>query len=95
MATPYKMKGHTLPGIKQKASPVKILGIATLTAAALAKAAAASAAAAAVTQGVGAISKKNASKKAEKLDLKNEAKKKTEESTQAISGDMGSKTKIV
>lgn len=88
----FKMKGHSLPGPNQKKSPAKILGIATLTTAALIKAAVGGAISAGVSKGVGAISKAKASKKADKLDAQNKAKEASAKSTDM--GDLGTKTKI-
>lgn len=93
MATPYKMKGHSLPGPNQKKSPMKEPISALFTAAALTKAAIAAAASAAIGKGVGAISKAKASKKADKLDAQNKAKEASDKSTEGM-GDIGSKTKL-
>jgi hypothetical protein len=91
--SPYKMKGHSLPGPNQKESPAKILGIAALTTAMLVKAAIGGAVSAGVGKGIGAISKAKASKKADKLDAQNKAKEASDKSTEGM-GDVGSKTKL-
>ena len=73
MGTPFKMKGHTLPGPNQKKSPMKIepiSGIAAIiggikaatTAAALAKAATTAVIATGVGKGASAIGKGKARK---------------------------------
>tara|TARA_R100001377_G_C3180189_1_gene106333 strand:+ start:246 stop:521 length:276 start_codon:yes stop_codon:yes gene_type:complete len=89
MGTPYKMKGHTLPGIKQKESPAKLLGIAALTTAALVKAAIGGAVSAGIGKGVGAISKAKAKKEA----AKNKANEAAIRSTEGMGG-IGTKTKL-
>jgi hypothetical protein len=90
--SPYKMKGHSLPGPNQKKSPTKILGIAALTAAMLAKAAVGGAVSAGIGKGVGAIAKGNAKKKATKADAQNKAKEASAKSTDM--GEIGTKSKI-
>ena len=91
--TPYKMKGHSLPGPNQKKSPAKFV-FTTAAIIAAAKAAAISGAASAVVgKGVSAISKAKASKKADKLDAQNKAKEASAKSTEGM-GDIGSKTKL-
>ena len=90
--SPYKMKGHSLPGPNQKKSPAKILGIAALTTAMLVKAAAGGAASAVVGKSVGAISKAKAKKKATKADAENKAKEASAKSTDM--GEIGTKTNI-
>jgi len=96
MASPYKMKGHTLPGPNQKKSPMKLDPL-TLTALAIAaaKGAAMAAGGTAITKGVGALSNKAKNKKEEKAaDL--EAKKQgLADQQSAMSGEIGTKTKIV
>jgi hypothetical protein len=90
--SPYKMKGHSLPGPNQKKSPAKLLGIAALTTAALIKAAVGGAVSAGVGKGVGAISKAKAKKKATKADAQNKAKEASAKSTDM--GEIGTKTNI-
>jgi hypothetical protein len=91
--TPYKMKGHSLPGPNQKKSPARILGIAALTTAMLVKAAVGGAVSAGVGKGIGAVSEAKASKKADKLNAQNKAKEAYAKSTEGM-GDIGSKTKL-
>tara|TARA_R110002167_G_scaffold270164_1_gene476650 strand:+ start:168 stop:461 length:294 start_codon:yes stop_codon:yes gene_type:complete len=91
--TPYKMKGHSLPGPNQKKSPAKILGIAALTTAMLVKAAVGGAVSAGVGKSISAVNKAKASKKADKLDAQNKAKEASAKSTEGM-GDIGSKTKL-
>jgi len=93
--SPYKMKGHSLPGPNQKKSPARDFGLISgpITAAAIAKAAAVAAASAAASKGIGAISKAKAKKKADKLSSQNEAKEASAKSTEGM-GDIGSKTKL-
>tara|TARA_R110002153_G_scaffold253679_1_gene411804 strand:+ start:626 stop:919 length:294 start_codon:yes stop_codon:yes gene_type:complete len=90
--SPYKMKGHSLPGPNQKKSPAKILGIAALTTAMLVKAAVGGAVSAGVSKGVGAISKAKAKKIAEKAGAQNKAKEASAKS--ADMGEIGTKTNI-
>ena len=90
--SPYKMKGHSLPGPNQKKSPTKILGIAALTAAMLAKAAVGGAVSAGIGKGIGAISKAKAKKRATKADAQNKAKEASAKSTDM--GEIGTKSKI-
>jgi hypothetical protein len=90
--SPYKMKGHSLPGPNQKKSPAKILGIAALTAAALAKAAVGGAVSAGIGKGIGAISKAKAKKRATKADAQNKAREASAKSTDM--GELGTKSKI-
>jgi len=93
MGTPYKMKGHTLPGIKQKESPAKFVFTAAALAALATKAAIAGTVSAGISKGVGAISKAKASKKADKLNAQNKAKEASVKSTEGM-GDIGTKTKL-
>jgi hypothetical protein len=95
MATPFKMKGHTLPGPNQKVSPTKDFGLISgpLIAAGIAKAAAAAAASAAVSKGVGAISKAKAKKAGKISEAQGKAKEASAKSTEGM-GDIGSKTKL-
>ena len=90
--SPYKMKGHSLPGPNQKKSPAKILGIAALTTAMLVKAAVGGAVSAGVGKGVGAISKAKAKKRATKAGAQNKAKEASAKS--ADMGEIGTKTNI-
>jgi hypothetical protein len=91
--TPYKMKGHSLPGPNQKKSPAKFVFTTAAIIAAAKAAAISGAVSAAVGKGVGAISKAKASKKADKLDAQNKAKEASAKSTEGM-GDIGSKTKL-
>jgi len=86
MGTPYKMKGHTLPGIKQKKSPVKDFGLISgpLIAAAVS---------AAIGAGAKAAAKPGQRKKAAKLEAQNKAKEASAKSTEGM-GDIGTKTKL-
>ena len=101
MATPYKMKGHTLPGPNQKASPAKDFGLisgpiiaAALTKAALAKAALTAAVSTGIGKGIGAISKNQTTKKAEIKEKQTDAKIASRRGTEGITKDIGSKTKL-
>tara|TARA_R110002096_G_scaffold158180_1_gene323486 strand:+ start:222 stop:515 length:294 start_codon:yes stop_codon:yes gene_type:complete len=97
MGTPFKMKGHTLPGPNQKKSPARDFGLISgpLTAMAIAKAAAVAAASAAASKGIGAISKAKADKKAEQAEAKGRRAQASNKTTAATSGDIGTKTKLV
>ena len=86
MATPFKMKGHTLPGPNQKKSPMKepfsttgLIVSGVLTAAAAAK------------QAADAKRKKTEAKKA-KASAEGQAA--TESQQAGISGEMGGSSKI-
>ena len=85
MATPFKMKGHTLPGIKQKKSPMHIDPI-TLSALIGAGVSIAS-------KGVKGIAAKKAAKKAEEGAKKKEARDAATAGADAASVE-GSKTKL-
>ena len=91
MATPFKMKGHTLPGPKQKVSPMKE----PFTLAAAGIIAAKAAIAAGVVTGISAIAKADAKKKAEKIEKESEAKVATKDVASSMEKDIGTKTKIV
>ena len=93
MGTPYKMKGHSLPGPNQKKSPAKFVFTAAALAALAAKAAIGGAVSAGVSKGVGAISKAKATKKADKVGAQNKAKEASAKSIEGM-GDIGSKTKL-
>jgi len=89
MATPYKMKGHTLPGIKQKKSPMKeplsALAVGLITAGATS----------ALSAGTSAIAAKRAKKKeAKALAKANEQDAKTT-GIESMGKKMGSSTKLV
>ena len=99
MATPYKMTGHTLPGIKQrKPAPAKFLGITALM---VGKALVAAGAGAAVNAGVGAITGANRRKKIKndnKIAAAAEQKRLAAEKTQeAMEGDksMGKNNSLI
>jgi len=84
MGTPFKMKGHTLPGIKQDpASPLKEPITAMLIGAGIS----------AATAGAKGLAAKKAATKAEKAAAKSEARDRAQEGASA-SGDIGSKTKL-
>jgi len=83
MGTPFKMKGHTLPGIKQRVSPLKEPITAMLIGAGIS----------AATAGAKGLAAKKAATKAEKAAAKSEARDKAQEGASA-SGDIGSKTKL-
>ena len=88
MATPFKMKGHTLPGPNQKVSPMKEPF--SLTGALIG--AGISAAIGAGTSAISASAKKKAAKKKGKED---EARVATKEVASSMEQDMGTKTKII
>ena len=90
MASPYKMKGHALPGPNQKKSPMKeplsALAIGLLS----------SAAGAAVSGGIGAISKSASNKKAEKAQKEQAAADARENAAASIGKKkIGSSTKLI
>ena len=93
MGTPYKMKGHSLPGPSQKKSPAKFVFTAAALAALAAKAAIGAGASAAIGAGVKAAAKPGQKKKAAKLEAQGKAKEASAKSTQGM-GDIGSKTKL-
>ena len=89
MASPYKMKGHSLPGPNQKKSPMK--EPISLTAAILA-----SMAGAAVSGGIGAASKAASNKKAEKAQKEQAAADARENAVASIGKKkIGSSTKLI
>ena len=92
MGTPYKMKGHSLPGPNQKKSPAKFVFTAAALAA-LGKAAIGAGASAAIGAGAKAAAKPGQKKKAAKLEAQNKAKEASAKSTEGM-GDIGSKTKL-
>ena len=84
MGTPFKMKGHTLPGIKQDpASPLKEPITAMLIGAGIS----------AATAGAKGLAAKKAAKKAEKAAAKGEARDAAAAGADAA-GVEGSKTKL-
>ena len=87
MASPYKMKGHALPGPNQKKSPMKL----PITTAILA-----SMAGAAVSGGIGALSKSASNKKAEKAQKEQAAREASENAAASIGKKkIGSSTKLI
>jgi len=87
MATPFKMKGHTLPGPNQKKSPMHLDPI-TLSALIAGGVSAA-------TAGVGGLAKSAAKEKAEKKGKKDAARDKAQEGAAALGETkMGGKTKL-
>jgi len=96
MASPYKMKGHTLPGPNQKKSPLKLDPL-TLTALAIAagKGADMAAGGTAIAKGVGALSNKAKKKKEQKAKDQAATQQGLADQQSAMGGDIGSKTKIV
>ena len=85
MGSPFKMKGHTLPGPNQKVSPMKEPFTTALITAGIGAALSGGSAA---LQGA---AKKKAAKKKAKEDKSREA---TQEVAGSMEQDMGSKTKI-
>jgi len=103
MATPFKMKGHTLPGIKQKESPTKfVFTTAAIIAAAkaaaattLGKAVVGAGASAVIGAGAKAAAKPGQKKRAKEEEARGKARDEQAKSTNANSGEIGSKSKIV
>ena len=98
--SPYKMKGHSLPGPNQKKSPTKfVFTTAAIIAAAkaaaattLGKAAIGAGASAAIGAGAKAAAKPGQRRKAAKLEAQNKAKEASAKSTDM--GELGTKSKI-
>ena len=86
MGTPFKMKGHTLPGIKQRVSPLRLepVTIAAIIGAGVS----------AATAGAKGIAAKNKAKKDEKKASKDEAIAKSQSGADALASGEGSKTKL-
>ena len=87
MGTPFKMKGHTLPGIKQ--NPASPLRLEPVTIAAII-----GAGVTAATAGAKGIAAKNKAKKDEKKASKDEAIAKSQSGADALASGEGSKTKL-
>tara|TARA_R100000935_G_C2795602_1_gene148009 strand:+ start:193 stop:477 length:285 start_codon:yes stop_codon:yes gene_type:complete len=94
MAKPFKMKGHSLPGPNQK-SPAKFLITGAMIAIAAAKAAAGTLASLAVNEGVKAAKKPGEKKKQKELESKEREALAKEKAANAMSGEIGSSSKIV
>ena len=87
MGTPFKMKGHTLPGIKQNsASPLRLepVTIAAIIGAGVT----------AATAGAKGIAAKNKAKKDEEARLKELAIEESKAGADALASGEGSKTKL-
>ena len=87
MGTPFKMKGHTLPGIKQ--NPASPLRLEPVTIAAII-----GAGVTAATAGAKGIAAKNKAKKDEEARLKELAIEESKAGADALASGEGSKTKL-
>ena len=90
MATPFKMKGHTLPGPNQKKSPANLIDFGLISGPLIA--AAVSSAVGAGTKAISAAGQRKAAKKKKEQDERRIA---AEETAAAMEQDIETKTKLV